>query len=222
MHEVREVAEQGGRPSGVSKPQLSTTICPFSGLDLGQPQRVRPRSREVERAQSQAGPSSLKPALGCPPFQHWEDGLHLSPDPKKTQSSLFGGIKCFCLVSGAPETAPDMEGSLWPLDSCLPLRACFKVRQTKHACPVRVTWRGLARQVPELQPHRFLRTGRQGRRWAPSHRRLGLGCPSGPLLAVPVLGWCHGLRGREGAGTRSGGLFEASSSSWWQRVQLAN
>lgn len=112
------------------------------------------------------------------------------------------------------------------LDSCLPLRDCCKVRQTQ-ACP---SWDSHIQspgqgQVPELQPPHVFEAQKAGSElvWTPSSPEAGPGdaCLAPSSLSTG-LGWRRGLRGRKGAGSRSGGLFEVSSSSWWQRVQLTN
>lgn len=83
-------------------------------MDLGQPQMVRPGSREVGRAQPQAGVPSVKPAVAClcppvseGPFAPW-------PSPGRHITAGLGGRRCPILVSGAPETAPSAGGQCRP------------------------------------------------------------------------------------------------------------
>lgn len=90
----------------------------------------------------------------------------------------------------------------------------------------RVTFRALATTGSQnSSSHGLLKPRRQVSElaWTAFSAEVGPGAARvAPSSLSLVLGPCFGLCGREGAGARSGGLFEVSSSGWWRRVQLTN
>lgn len=151
---------------------------------------VRPRSREVEIAQSSTRAPSVWRALQCPclPVLGDPDARWVAAPLKNTYQLVWGRKMLLAYLKG-PRNCPRCGRSVWPLESCFPLRACYEVRQM-HACS---SWESNVQgsghdRVPELQLPRTSEAQKTGVRAGLDRflcRGWAWGCPCGPLLSVP-------------------------------------
>lgn len=113
----------------------------------------------------------------------------LEVPPLTNTYRLVWGKKILPAYLKGPRNFPRCGGSVWPLESRFPLRACCEVRQTQ-ACSSRVSHiQGSGHdRVPELQLPRGsedLKTGLRPGLEPLLCRGWTRGCPWSPLLSVP-------------------------------------